>query len=201
LTGNDGEGAVGRGIWDWVVVAFKGEHVALLGPRLSGKTTLHGYILNSALSSPPEQNLAAEQTDWVRNTEFGLNIRKGLDVPGGEASYPDWRTQFERSSKIFYLFDAHRIRTEGDYTDRVRRDGKEIRAWGTKGKRVMMIGTHADVDPLVKELEPAKYHDQIADLDVVVAFRTRAKVRGFAVGSLTCSPDAVAMVKRALSSP
>lgn len=189
---------MGRSLWDQIVIAFGGEQLALLGPRLSGKTTLHSYLLQTG-NVFPEQTLAPERTRSNRNTELGLRIRSGLDVPGGEASYADWRGQFQKSSKVFYLFDAHKVRTDEEYADRVKRDGREIRGWGPDGKRVMMLGTHADTDPLAKELSAAKYLDQILDLEVVAAFCTRAKVDGFAVGSLTTPNIGAALVKRALS--
>jgi hypothetical protein len=189
---------VGGGIWDWIVVTCRGENLAILGPRLSGKSTLHAY-LGHAANGAPEQTLAPEQTTWIRNTEVGLRIRSGLDVPGGEADYADWSGQFKKSSKVFYLFDAYKLRTDEEYRDRVNRDGREIRGWGPDGKRVMMLGTHADTDPLAKELSAAKYLDQFAGLEVVANFRMRAKVQRFAVGSLATSNSGSALVKRALS--
>ncbi|NUP41403.1 MAG: hypothetical protein HOY76_31355 [Streptomyces sp.] len=188
-----------RSIWDWFVVTiFKGEHIALLGPRSSGKTTLHRYILDTGETDAINPTLGPEKTTWNRQRELGLNIRKGADLPGGEANYADWHEQFAKSSRIFYLFDAHAARTVDAYEGVIRREGRNLRDWGTAGKHVMMLGTHSDEDPLAGRLGKAAYQDHIADIEAVAAFQTRAGVRGLAVGSLRTRDDAVALVKQAL---
>jgi len=191
-----------RSIWDWLVVTvLAGESIAVIGPRSSGKTTLYGYLLETNKTGETEPTLSRERTTWNRQHELGLNIRKGIDVPGGAANYPDWEEQFRKSSKIFYLFDAYALRTQTTYQETVRREGMKLNEWGSDRKHVMMLGTHADEDPQASELGAAAYQDLIAELDVVVAFGTRAKVQGIAVGSMLSSDDAAALVRRALRAP
>ncbi len=63
---------MGRGLWDFFVTFFDGEGIALLGPRLSGKTTLHRYILETGDTSNIEPTLGREKTQWNRNKALGL---------------------------------------------------------------------------------------------------------------------------------
>ncbi|MGY1653319.1 hypothetical protein [Geodermatophilus sp. SYSU D01119] len=183
-------------LWDWLVVTFAGDRIAVLGPRASGKTTLYNFLTGRTGDSPPEQTVAPEHREAFRNGTLGLSVRTGRDVPGGEHAHDSWREVFTAANKVFYLFDAHQLRVDTEYADRVRRDGRSFRDWGTEGRRVMMIGTHADTDPACRKRGLVTYSDLILDHDIVAAFRTRADVKAATVGSLAGSPDDVAAVLR-----
>jgi hypothetical protein len=184
---------MGLGLWDWIMIQLKGDDIALLGRRLSGKTTLYEFLAHG-VSTPdaPEGTVGPTPTAQFRNKDLGLTVHRGLDLPGADHFYPDWERQFRKSSKAFYLFDAHELRTNLEYADWVRLDGKKIKEWGTAGKRVMLLGTHADTDPENLALGHTGYSDCILDHDVIVGFQTRAQVRASAVGSLTAGDDAIA---------
>ena len=49
-------------LWDWLVVAFAGDHIAIFGPRLAGKTTRYDFLttgeMNAGGRDPPCQAVA-----------------------------------------------------------------------------------------------------------------------------------------------
>jgi hypothetical protein len=182
------------------MVQLTGEDIALLGPRLSGKTTLYDFLTRVRPSDGvPEPTVGPKRTAAFRSKVLGLTVHKGFDLPGADFAYPDWERQFKKSSKIFYLFDAHKLRTDPVYADRVRLDGKKIKEWGIGDRRVMMLGTHSDTDPEHLAYGTASYTDLIMDHEVVVGFQTRAGVSASAVGSFRGGGDAiVALLERVL---
>jgi len=184
--------------WTKLVVMFKGKEVAILGPRSSGKTTLYHLLAHGQPPSKSEATVTAEKTDVFRNRELGLNIRRGVDLPGADRAYPQWRSQFSKSDIVLYLFDSQLLRTDPEYGRRVRQDGKEMERWGCSGKRIFLIGTHADLDPRCTELGADKYAVEILDEDVLFSLSHRVKASGSVVGSLTSSRSAVALLRPVL---
>jgi hypothetical protein len=190
---------VGRAWWEVIIRVFSGKDVAVLGPRAAGKTTLFDFLVESDRASGPyTPTLTPKNTDWYRNTKIGVTIEKGVDVPGKESAYPFWQQAFGSADFVFYLFDAHRLRTVKGYRVVVLREARLFKTWGTEGKRVMMIGTHADVDPHREEIGDAAYHDLITDITEVAAFRTFANVKGIDIGSMTTGDSIQQMVLNVL---
>jgi GTPase SAR1 family protein len=193
---------VSRYPWDWAYVYwFKGESVALLGQRGTGKTTLYNYLTDRKMDGPPEPTLAPEPRGWNKNDKVGLNLKGGYDVPGGEANYRDWQDVFASASKVFYLFDAHKLRLSLDgHQQRISDDGKALRDWakGAHAKRIMLLGTHADTDPRCREVPIHQYQDEIMDLEVTQAFVGRTGASGHAVGTMTTKTQAESLVRRAM---
>ena len=188
------------GLWDDIVLLFTGKDVAILGPRGCGKTVLMSLLTTGDVAHDPEPTLGPTRTQGKRNRTIGLNIRKGVDFPGHERAYPDWERQFKRSSIVFYLFDGHVLRTEPEYAARVQQDARKLKEWGASTRKVLLLGTHADVDPLLAELGPSKYSDLILDQDAAVLLLGRTRARAAEVGSLKTTQDALPMIKRLLSS-
>lgn len=184
--------------WTKLVVMFRGKEVAILGPRSSGKTTLYHLLAHGEPPSKSEATVTAEKTEVFRNKELGLNIRRGFDLPGADRAYPQWRSQFNKSDIVLYLFDSHQMRTDPEYARRVKQDGKEMENWGCDGKRIYLIGTHADLDPRCVELGVDKYAAEILDEDVLYSLSHRVRARGSVVGSLTSSKSAMALLRPVL---
>ena len=63
----------------------------------------------------------------------------------------------------------------------------------------MLIGTHADLDPRSRQVPLHQYQDEIMDLDVIQAFKTRTGATGHAVGSMQTRAQADALVRRAVA--
>ncbi len=184
--------------WDEIVLFFAGKHVAVLGPRTSGKTVLQSLLLTGEVHHDPEATIGPTPTRSKRNKALDLDIRKGVDLPGAQRAYPDWERQFKRSSTVFFLFDAHLLRTDVDYARRVEEDGWMMKRWGVSDKDVLIMGTHADTDPLRAQVGAAPYSDLILDHDSVLLLQGRCRARATEVGSLLTKDEAMPMLKRLL---
>lgn len=184
--------------WDAIVVYLTGKHLAVLGPRGAGKTTLHSVLERGALPDQVEQTVVSEKTPPARSRSTGLKLRRGVDLPGGDRAYEDWRRQFLKSDVVFYLFDAYRIRTDSKYEQRVTQDGRQLREWGVARKEVFLLGTHIDEDPLLEELGAAEYANVLLDRDALVAMKVRVQARGAYVASLLTTDGAISAVRKVI---
>lgn len=187
-------------LWDGLVVLFTGKHVAILGPRLAGKTTLYDFLERGTVQIPGErkQNVGVEPRRRARRKDLGLSIKKGADVPGADTYYPDWQKLFCRAHIVFYLFDAYAARTDDEYRARMTSDARKLREWGVEGKSIYVVGTHADADPLATQCSDADYADQIVDLDVIEAFRSRVQATSVVIGEMTTDDSTNRLVCRAM---
>ncbi|MFW5473171.1 hypothetical protein ACOCJ5_07675 [Knoellia sp. CPCC 206450] len=186
--------------WDGLVVLFTGKHVAILGPRMAGKTTLYDFLETGTVdrATQRKQNVGVEPRKRARRKDLGLSIRKGADVPGKDTYYPDWQKLFVRAHIVFYLFDAHMARTDDEYRGRLTRDSRKLREWGVDGKSIYVIGTHKDTDPLASQRPDADYADHILDLDVIEAFRSRVRAASVVVGAMITDESTNELLRGAL---
>lgn len=173
--------------WDRIVVYFAGKDVAILGPRAAGKTTLYDFLEYGTVESRDgrTQTVSATQRGIVRHRNLPFTLHKGADVPGSDVHYPVWRTYFDKADIVLYVFNAHLARTDAEYAVRMAQDGRKFKEWGAENKRVFLVGTHRDADPLSKRCTPATYSDKILELDVIEAFRSRVNAETIAVGEMS----------------
>lgn len=184
--------------WDAIVVFFTGKDVAILGPRSAGKTTLYDFLQYRTVVSktPRTATIAPTRRGIVRHTGFSLSFHKGADVPGKETNYSDWRQLLEKADVVFYVFDAHKARTDHSYAARISQDGKVLKSWGVTDKAVYLIGTHRDKDPLSLKCSAAEYADTIRELDVIEALKSRLRARQVGVGDLATNRSAGSLLRQ-----
>ena len=182
-----------------IIILLRGKNVAVLGPRVAGKSTLYSLLTTGEASADAEQTIGPTRVRGARNKNLGLTISKGVDLPGHDRAYPDWEKQFVKASLVFYVFDAHKARTQPDYASRIEQDGRKMKEWGLSAKRkIVLLGTHADKDPLFEALTPAEYSDLILDLDVIAALHGRVRVAACEVGSIRATREGTALLGRLL---
>lgn len=184
---------------DDLVVHAAGSQIAIIGPRGSGKTTLYDFLASGTVAAPRggrAHTTGVERRDRINNHDLKLRIKTGVDLPGGEGNYVDWHEQYERAKTVLYLFDAHLVRTDPQYAARVRRDRLKVAEWGTDGRRITLVGTHVDKDPVRKRMTVAEYHDSIADEnDTIVAFLAKTGA-SIVIGSLATDVSARRLVRQ-----
>lgn len=172
-------------------VLLKGKRAAILGPTASGKTSLYNFLEFGSLDGRgAEQTVTPTHRGYVDNPQYGILWKNGTDVPGLADMRGSWEPVFKRADIVFYVFDAHQMRTDAPYRERVSSDGLAMYEWGAKRKRAIVLGTHRDVDPLAREISDAQYRKVIADLDAVEALRSRltggrsGRLADFSLGEL-----------------
>lgn len=188
--------------WDQIVVFLTGKHVAILGPRAAGKTTLYDYLQHRSVgkTGTRAQTVAPTKRGVIRRKDLKLSLKKGADVPGSDVHYPEWQELVDKADVVFYVFDAHLVRTDADYAARISQDGRELRKWGIEGKVVYLIGTHSDEDQLASECTKAKYADAILELDVIEALRSRVRAKSVGVGDLATNRAAGKLLRQVVQS-
>ena len=187
-------------LWDRLIVLIGGEHICILGPRASGKTTLYDYLELGTVYGAREQTVAPTPRDVARNRDYKLNIRRGFDTPGSDVHYAEWKRILDPAKIVFYLFDAGLARTSPEYGQRISDDSKRLKEWGVDGKSVYLLGTHADQDEKLAATSFAEYRDGILDLDVLHALRARVAPKGVGVGSLNTDDSAKKLLDQAMFS-
>lgn len=175
----------------WLVDWWNRETVAILGPRASGKTSIYNYLVGElSAANIYTQTKGPDKRAGKHNQDLRLYIRKGMDLPGSQNFYPDWKREFDRANRVLYVFDVTKIPADAAYVDRVKEDAKRIRQWDPKpGRQLTIVGTHLDLD----DREP----DDILDLDAVVALKTRTAASRAVVGSLLSNAATSELLARA----
>ena len=188
--------------WDKIMAALTGKNVAILGPRAAGKTALYDYLEHSSLDTGRErtQTIGQKPRKHVRRKDLGLTLRKGADISGSDVYYPQWQALWYKADVVFYVFNAHQARTDPEYVSRISQDGKKLKEWGVGSRKIYILATHRDMDPLSSSMTAAHYADAILELDVVEALSSRLQARSVSVGDLASKRSAKVLVKEALRS-
>jgi hypothetical protein len=147
------------GIVDWFHITFSGKRVGILGPRNSGKTTLHTWLREGALPAEYRPTQQAVTTKKARPTLQGpdstekLALKQGRDVSGDAINdLAAWRTVIDESDVLVYLFDASLVLVNDEGQRRqIIRDCAMIgprvadRRDNGRGPRIALVGTHCDL--------------------------------------------------------
>jgi len=146
-------------LWDWLVIAFSGKRVAILGPRGAGKTTMHSWLREGSLPEVYRPTHQATKLGSARRVvESGrraakVTLKAGTDVTGDAMNdLTAWRSVIAQSDVTVYLFDASLL-LAGDPAQRrqLMRDsgfiGREIadRRRDGRTRRMAFVGTHCDL--------------------------------------------------------
>lgn len=169
-----------QGIWDRIVIAFKGKKLAVLGERQVGKTTLIQFLTEGSIPTKYTQTVAPKPVSRKRFQlkDLQLSIKRGFDFGGSTDSYGEWKKQCQEADLILYLLRADRL-LAGDATveGRIRDDLKHIEGWlaewRKKQKRPLpffIIGTHCDLNNdfvVLTDDTVGAFHDKFRDLPIV----------------------------------
>lgn len=130
----------------------------IMGPRLSGKTTLAEFLAHGVV---PKEYIATGGTRSVEPTsDIGLGALKlkieKLWDPGGEAeAIRAWHDKAKVADVLVYLLSFAEAEDD-EYVSRVRRDTRQLRDWRRQdelkeGCRAVLVVTHMDQHELFRE--------------------------------------------------
>ncbi len=178
------------GFWRGVKETFRPrEHFRLLvvGPRLSGKTTLVNYWRSLPAPEAEARTLSSRpQPEYVDfeiihgNRSVRITIDRMFDVSGALSARDEWR-RYAEGCHLVYLVDARALCGCLGWTDhyrggdepmgwaRIRDDIDAIDAWGrtspqAERRRCVLVVTHTDEDCRRRHTHdrPHVYRDKVA---------------------------------------
>ncbi|MGY1719063.1 GTPase domain-containing protein [Blastococcus sp. SYSU DS0552] len=139
----------------------------IMGPRLSGKTTLSEFLAHGVV---PKEYVATGGTRSVEPTsdiglgQLKLKIEKLWD-PGGEPeAIRAWHDKAKVADVLVYLV-SYADAADEEYVARVRRDTRQLRDWRRQdelkeGCRTVLVATHMDKHELFRgEMGPERAAD------------------------------------------
>jgi energy-coupling factor transporter ATP-binding protein EcfA2 len=153
--------------WDDIVIALKGNRLAVLGARGVGKTHLVKFLTTGSIPAEYKQTVAPEKASARRFQlkDLDLKVRDTLDVSGDKAAYAEWKELHDQADIVFYLLRADRlIAREVEVEARVRDDLRHISGWvqaSQQRPRFFIIGTHCDFDTEFVSLSKDKIGDYV----------------------------------------
>lgn len=130
----------------------QGARIALLGPRMSGKSTLRNALEGGDISGEYLQTHMTEKVKGsIRMKDLNLNV--SVTDPSGswEQAAEHLRTAKE-ADVIVYIYDLQRVKHDGTYREHAERGARHIMNWRDSGDlsekvRIVLVGTHLDEDP------------------------------------------------------
>ena len=151
--------------------------LAILGERESGKTTLQTYLLKGELVTTYNKTPAPREMESklaVRVQGRTYHLAKGMDVPGMQDFYNEWKKLVVNRRHILYVFRVDKlISGDQDVQNRIRQDLELISDWNDQvnaNRPIFLIGTYCDQDPDFRNentTEGMLYHDKIRGLPAV----------------------------------
>ena len=134
-----------------------GKRVAILGRQRVGKSTILHLLQHGKI---PEASEVSETVDPAQGGHFKLEIGgKAVDfavpedVPGNDGlAYADWKKAFTGADYLWYLFRSDLIALGDDAESQLVDEHLTMfKTWiddaGAHVPRIILIGTHADMDP------------------------------------------------------
>ncbi|GIH71541.1 GTPase domain-containing protein [Sphaerimonospora thailandensis] len=174
-------------------------HIAVLGVRYTGKTTLINSWRGTWVDDDPGRTQAPRIHPKTKLTANGIRLTfLGLgDLSGEEKAWPQWENRVAESRYVLYLVDARMLAGLGMPPERdwhrVDDDAGQIGRWLKDGQVYLciVVVTHTDEDPRSPQVDEAAYHQIIVDqLDrILLRLGGDAMVR-VVVGSLKDRPSA-----------
>ncbi|WP_166867141.1 hypothetical protein [Salinibacterium sp. ZJ70] len=168
--------------------------VAILGRQHVGKTALL-----TTLQKPSVTNALPASASPLGG-QFELEVDGHLvpftvprDLPGGAGlGYGHWKTAFDGSGSVWYLFRADRV-AAGDHDElaAIKSDVDVLASWLTGGHHpsVMLIGTWADADPDWMR-HPRAFARRVASVDAIKVALVKLRGAKLVIGSLSTIDDA-----------
>jgi hypothetical protein len=149
-----GAAAAAAALWP----SAKKKSFLVMGPRLSGKTTLSEFLAHGVV---PKEYVATGGTRRVEPTsdvELG-ELKLKIDVvwdPGGEAeAIRAWHDKAEAADVLLYLV-SYAEAADAEYVVRVRRDTGQLRDWRRRDElkedaRTVLVVTHMDEHEMFRQ--------------------------------------------------
>lgn len=183
--------------WDRIVVRLTGEHIAILGRRSVGKTTLYDFLETGTVRPDGKGQAATVDVTArgiIRDKRLGLKIKKSPDYPGSPPHM--WKEAFKNANIVIYVFNSHLILTDREYCIEVSEDRKLMQDWGTADKEIILLGTHEDIGVEATRMSQSRYRDTVRDHDTIAAF-AKISPPPPAIGSLNSNDDAQRLIDAA----
>jgi GTPase SAR1 family protein len=174
--------------------------LAVLGARMSGKSTLIGSWRGEWLDSEEYQRTQTAQFhSKTKLTVEGLRLTFThlADVAGSEHAWPVWEDQALESRYVLYLVDARILDNqplwEGLDWHRLEDDAGQIGSWLKAGNAelCLLVVTHTDQDARRTRLGEHAYQDTVLeDLDPLVFLLGGTQCVRTVIGSLQTEGEA-----------
>lgn len=164
---------------DWLIDGVKGKKIVVLGGRGVGKTTLLNYLINGEITGNYEQTIgknkidkpfSLEKLDWIIQNK---NI-KGNDVGGSEDHYAEWKALAKDTDFIVYLFNAKDwLNSPEKFESKFYSEINVIKDIIAENKniKVMVVGTHIDLDENYSANHFSQYRDEILGEPIMLGMR------------------------------
>lgn len=143
--------------------ALSGKRIAILGPRRAGKSHLIRFLSSGSV---PEKYVSTGGTTTAKGRrieleDLSLVLKDLADVPG-EDFLAEWKRVQSNADFTLYLFRVDRVLAgDGPYVERLIRDLGHIEEWTRERPTpLLLVGTHADLDPAWDEEQPGLYVDR-----------------------------------------
>lgn len=180
--------------------------MSFIGPRMVGKSTLANFLETGELKHDLPQNVSTS-TRSAGTWEYkdGEANFVSFDEVGSQDAYISWKTSFDKSNFVFYLFNILDLLDKSKESEkRIVDDFYQIRSWvKEKPKKVVLVLTHADkiIDGEGSSASwSADIFDSINNLDAVKKIKDLMPTTyfGIVVGSLADVESARSLASRAI---
>lgn len=144
------------GIFDSLIIRFRGKNLGVVGPRAAGKTTFHSWIRHERLPREYRPTVAPQRQSKKRSRVDGQDgsekvaFKEGLDVPGDVLSSLDsWTAVAKKADVLLFMFDASRALDPQDDHGHEMIQGcsvlSAVMADEGAPPRLALVGTHCDL--------------------------------------------------------
>jgi len=131
---------------------FKGKNLVILGHQETGKTTLHNFLRKNELLKKHKRTETQEKVPStvisVKNNDYSMKIRKGIDIGGTKAHIPEWKELFEQCDICIYTLNTEKVYNDDkSYIDIVYKHLHHINQWKSEIKinqDIFIFGLFAD---------------------------------------------------------
>ena len=142
---------------------FRSKRIAVLGRRGVGKTHLIQFLSTGSIPISYRQGIGRKKVPGRRLQLKDLNLKLNDMQDIGGNDYGLWKEELNKADFVFYLLRADQlIAHEAEVEASVRQDLRHIGEWLEQHQappKVVIVGTHCDLDPEYNNLTSDTYGD------------------------------------------